>query len=58
MIAYFKCLCGQNKLLAKRLKDEGYEIRSVNLNRQWRDEALQYKIKLPFKVVNGKVMSL
>lgn len=55
MIAYFKCLCGQNKQKAKLLSEQGYEVRIINKNAKWRKEALGYKTKLPFKVTNGKV---
>lgn len=58
MIAYFKCLCGLNKALAKSLEREGYEIRVINKNPGWRKQALEYKTKLPFKVINGKVEPL
>lgn len=58
MIAYIKCLCGQNKLLASNLKAQGYEVRVVNMNPTWRKEASGYKVKLPFTVVDGKVTAL
>lgn len=55
MIAYLRCLCGANKAKAKQLRDDGYEVRVVNSNPEWRKEAFTYKTKLPFKVTNGKV---
>lgn len=59
MIAYFKCLCtARYRLMAKALQDKGYEIREIRKNREWRDEALQFKVKLPFTVNNGEVTEL
>lgn len=55
MIAYFRCLCGRNRQKAKQLEAEGYEIRVINKNPEWRAEAKEYIAKLPFKVTNGKV---
>lgn len=54
MIVYLKCLCrAQDKLLAQRLREMGYEVRVINKNPQWRREAALYRIKPPFRVVNG-----
>lgn len=55
MIAYFKCLCGSNKQKADGLRQQGYEIRVVRSNAEWRSEALSYGERMPFKVTNGKV---
>lgn len=55
MIAYLRCLCGVNRQKAKQLENDGYEVRVVNSNPEWRKEALAYMTKLPFKVTNGKV---
>jgi len=59
MIAYFKCLCtAHSRLMANRLQGLGYEIREIRKNRDWRNEALAYKAKLPFTVNNGEVTEL
>lgn len=58
MKAYFRCLCGANRQKAKLLSEQGYEVRVINQNPEWRKEALEYKTKLPFKVTNGKVEEL
>jgi len=59
MIAFFKCLCtAQSRLLANRLQGLGYEIRETRKNREWREEALTYKAKMPFTVNNGEVTEL
>lgn len=53
MIAYFRCMCGANKAKARQLKEQGYEIRVINLNPEWRKEAKSYGARLPFKITNG-----
>ena len=59
MIAYFKCLCKtEHRLLAHRLKGQGYEIRDISKNPAWRKEALLYKVKYPFLVENGEAKEL
>lgn len=58
MICYIKCACGRYKVLARKMSDKGYEVRYVNLSAQWKKEALSYKAKLPFSVVNGMVTEL
>lgn len=59
MTAYFRCICrSSEKLLAKRLQSEGYEIRDIRQNFEWRKEARQYDAKLPFTVVDGRVTEL
>jgi prephenate dehydrogenase len=58
MIGYIKCLCGSNKLLARKLKEQGYDVRVVNLNPEYRKEAAAYKTKLPFTVENGIITKL
>lgn len=47
---YFKCLCGSNLRLAKKLQADGYEIINLQKDRQRRAEAHSYKMKLPFIV--------
>lgn len=58
MTAYFRCSCGKNKLLIKRLKAEGYDVRVTNLNPEWKTEAASYRTRMPFKVTNGVVERL
>lgn len=50
MVAYLKCACGRYKLLAKKLAEQGYEIRYVNMNPAWKKEAQLYNLRLPFIV--------
>lgn len=57
-IFYLKCMCGRNKLLASSMKEQGYDVRVTSKNVEWRREAAEYKAKLPFTVVNGKVTEL
>lgn len=57
-ICYLKCLCGRNKLLAVKMQKDGYEVRVTSKNPDWRREASNYKIRLPFVVVNGEVKKL
>ena len=57
--AYFKCICGTGaRLLVKRLQDEGYEVINLQKQRQYRAEALAYKVKLPFAVNGEEVIKL
>lgn len=58
MILYIKCQCGRYKLLARKYQEEGYEIRLINMNPEWRKEAKDYHAKLPFTVVNGQVTEI
>lgn len=55
MIAYVRCSkCrAEDRLLVQKLKDQGYEIRDVKKNHEWRKEARGYGLSLPFKVVDG-----
>lgn len=58
MIAYFKCLCrSSDKVLAKRYKEQGIEVRVTKNNTAYRDEAAKFKTKMPFLVDNGVVVS-
>lgn len=59
MIAYFKCVCTtKHRLLAKRLRDEGFEIRITNRNPVHRKEAKDYGLRMPFVVVDGKATEI
>ncbi len=59
MIAYFHCICrSSDKLLAKQLKEQGYEIRDIRVNSEWRREAKSYNLAMPFVVENGTARSL
>lgn len=51
-------MCGRNKLLASNMKEKGYDVRVTSKNVEWRRKAAEYKAKLPFTVVDGKVTEL
>ena len=59
MIVYFKCICkSSDKLLAKNLQAQGYEVRDIRRNLEWRKQAREYKMKPPFKVADGIASAL
>lgn len=55
MIAFVRCSkCrAEDRLLVQKLKEQGFEVRDVKKNPQWRKEAREYGLSLPFKVVDG-----
>ena len=54
MIFYTKCLCRtQDKLLAKKYRDLGYEVRDIRTDIEWRKHARSFNVRFPFVVVNG-----
>lgn len=55
MIAYVKCstCSARDRLLVSKLKSLGFEVRDVRKNRQWRIEAREYEVPLPFWVKDG-----
>lgn len=59
MKAYFKCICTtEQRLLANKLRREGYEVINLSKQRELRHEAKAYGVKLPFKVVDGVASEL
>lgn len=59
MILYIRCLCkSKDKLAAKKLKQQGYEIRRTRNNPAYAKEAAQYGLKLPIIVENGEARRL
>ena len=58
MTAYLRCLCGRNKLLAKTLREQGYDVVVINMNPERKAEAASYKTRMPFKVTNGVIERL
>ena len=58
-VAYFKCLCiSEHKLLANRLRADGYRIIQTKQNPALRKQADAFGIKMPFKVTNGVIEAL
>lgn len=57
-ILYISCTCGYNKLLANKYSLDGYQIRAVNLNNDWKLKSMSYGIDLPFIVIDNKAFRI
>ena len=55
MILYIKCACRtQDKLLIKKYKDLGFEIRNISKNPAYRKEIKEFPyLRLPFIIAHG-----
>lgn len=60
MILYVKCSCKtKDKLLIKKYKDLGFEIRDLSKDSSLRKEIKEYpSLRLPFTVINGTASQL
>lgn len=58
-IFYVRCLCtSSQRLQAKQLLEQGYELRDIRKNPEWRTEAKSYGLKMPFLVNDNGVEKL
>lgn len=54
MIAYLKCKCkSKDRLLAKKLEDQGYQVRIAKGSLDVQRQISRYKQVLPFVVERG-----
>ncbi len=58
MTLYVKCLCGNNREIVNKYKGLGYDIKVTNNNKIWRNEAMNYRVTLPFIVINGEAQNI
>lgn len=55
-LAFIKCTCKSDmRLLAARLKRDGYEVRLTDNNPTYRKQAKEYGATLPFLVIDGAI---
>jgi hypothetical protein len=54
MIVYIKCHCRASDIIrVNDLEKQGYEVRDIRKNPEWRKESKQYGLRLPFIVSEG-----